>query len=194
MSIHAAAAVLRPFVRAKLNPKAPVRPPELLNTGDCVKHHSPTSVTNAQTSTAFSVCVATPFPFCTWVYVPRASAGPCMSSNYTYTPFHVAAARRRPFWAHTWNKATGLRPGALTPAGPPCPAGLGLLPGPEHRVRGALWPEPFLANSYHPARPRDVSPPLQSPPPCQARCPPLSPESSSIGPSLGSVPISPKRL
>lgn len=82
-----------------------------------------------------------PFPFRTWVYVPPASAGPCMSSNYTYTPFHVAATRRRPFWAHTWNKAIGRRPGGLTLAGPPCPAGLGVLPGPEHHMCGALRPE-----------------------------------------------------
>lgn len=192
MSIHAAAAVLRPFVRAKLNPKAPVRPPELLNTGDCVKHHSPTSVTNAQTSTAFSVCVATPFPFCTWVYVPRDSAGPCMSSILTHL--------------FMW-QLHGEDPSGPTRGIKPQVSGLGASPRPVLPAQLALASCPALNTvcvvhcGLSPSSPTPTIP--QGPGTCHLLCRaphharPAAhhcPESSSIGPSRGSVPISPKRL
>lgn len=57
------------------------------------------------------LCVWPPFPFLHVGVRPTRLRWP-LHVLYTYTPFHVAAARRRPFWAHTWNKAIGLRPGA----------------------------------------------------------------------------------
>lgn len=74
-----------------------------------VKNYRTISIINVQPFKPFCICdhrslsslVCTP---------PPPSLEPhlhCMSSNYTYTPFDVAAAHARPFWDHGWNQPTG---------------------------------------------------------------------------------------
>lgn len=129
MYIQAARIALRLFIKAKLSSKG------ITEALECTKLSSQIPVNVAQNLSTIStigvqplrhvVCAGSPFP---------SSLGPCLhgvSSNYTYKPFNVAAAHRRPSYTPLWNKPTGLGPGGPTLGCPTCPASPGLLPGPK---------------------------------------------------------------
>lgn len=90
-----------------------------------VKNYSTISNINVQPFKAF--CIRDHLSLSSLVCMPPPPSGPhahCMSPNYSYTPFNVAAAYTRPFGDRTWHQPTGLSPGgplhwSTLPAWPP---------------------------------------------------------------------------